>query len=247
MRQQDGGDLGEILGLILFDPKQLRNRVTGQHGIPCQSDDAGLSAEFMGDLGALSLRGSVAPELGGTHRLVIRTESDQPMLLTAHADAGDLGFVRAELLQALSHAAVHRVDPALRMLFQMTGGQAFDQIIGAVSGSENPAAVEVENDGFRALRAAVDTEKIHGAEWVKCGGDDGGADLIGQMQCHGRPAHGVTKGRAAAKFVSSLLQHSARVNTASHRGGGWLASVPTSHEKTSPHQIRRSSHRRIPG
>ena len=59
------------------------------------------------------------------------------------ADAGDLRFVGTDLLQALLHAALHSVDPALWMLLQMPGWQPFDQIISAVPGGEDLAADEV--------------------------------------------------------------------------------------------------------
>ena len=130
MRQQDRLRLREVLRLVLLHPKQLWNGVAGQHRIARQRDHARLAAEMMRDLRALRLRGCIAPQLRRAHGLIVRAERHEAVLLPADADAGDFRFVRAERGQALRHAGVHGVGPRMRMLLQMAGRQAFDQIVG---------------------------------------------------------------------------------------------------------------------
>ena len=65
----------------------------------------------MRDLRALWLGGSIAPQLRRTHRLVISAKRHEAVLLPADADPGDLCFVTADLLQALAHGGIYRVNP----------------------------------------------------------------------------------------------------------------------------------------
>ena len=90
MREQNGRDFGEVVRLVLLQPKQLRDRVAGQHGVAREMNAAGLAAELVRDLLALRCGGSIAPELGWTDHFVVGIENDKAVLLAAHADAGDL-------------------------------------------------------------------------------------------------------------------------------------------------------------
>src|SRR6266852_2376225 len=92
MRQEDGGELVKVFGLVIFEPKDLRSRVAGQHRVADGADRRLGAAEFRGDFLALGGRRSVAPEFGRSNdfaRLIERNETVllplTPMALTSEA------------------------------------------------------------------------------------------------------------------------------------------------------------------
>ncbi len=159
VRQQDGLGFGKVLRLLLLHPHDLGDGVAGQHGIAGEVNDAGLTAEFVGDLRTLCLGGGIAPQLGRADDLVLGIEGDEAVLLTADADAADVFFLGADLLEALFDAGLHRLQPDLGILFQVPRRQAWDEAVVLAAAGQDLAAVEVQNDGLSALGAAVDAEK----------------------------------------------------------------------------------------
>jgi len=159
--EQDGTDLFEMIGFVLLQPEELGNGVTGQHRVPGAGDEPLFSAEGGRELIALNDSRGIAPELGGTDHLIVRIKNDEAVLLTAHPDAADFGATIAELIEATRDRRFHRRDPVRRVLFEMTGGQAGDQLIRLRGLGHDGAALEIEHHGFGALGSAVDTDVKH--------------------------------------------------------------------------------------
>ena len=62
--------------------------------------------------------------------------------------------------KTFADGVVDGIQPDLRLLFEMTGRQAFDQAVGGGCAGEERTGFDVERDRFGALRAAVDAEAI---------------------------------------------------------------------------------------
>ena len=159
MRQEDGGKLVKVFGLVLFEPKDLRSRVAGQHRVADGADRPLGAAEFRGDFLALGGSRSVAPEFGRSNHFARLIERNETVLLTAHPDGPDLGGAGLGLPQRLPHGAGRRLAPGVRMLLLGPWRQTGDQIVCLRRGGEDFAIARVHDQGLGRLRAAVDADE----------------------------------------------------------------------------------------
>ena len=161
MRQGDMGELGEIRGLVLLQPKNLWRGEAGQNVISRESDCFFTTTELGADFIALGGGRSVAPEFGGADDLVIGIERHEAVLLTGDAYACDLGFAGTEIGKDFLHGLREGIPPDGGILLEVAGGQSLYQPIGCAGGGDDFSGITVEGDGFQALRAAVDAEGDH--------------------------------------------------------------------------------------
>ena len=101
-----------------------------------------------------------AEELGETEGLDV--EDDEPVLLTAHADATHFASAIAQCCDTGGHRRLRRRKPVLRMLLEMSGGQAGNEIVGLRGMRHDFSRGEVKDHRFGALGAAVDSKVKHG-------------------------------------------------------------------------------------
>ena len=87
------------------------------------------------------------------------------MLLPAHTDRTHVLLPVAELRHAVAHRLVHGIQPHLRVLLHVPGGQPLDHSISAGGKGKDLARFQVQRDRLCALRAAIDTEGDHGEDW----------------------------------------------------------------------------------
>jgi len=115
--EEDGGSLLPVLGFILTNPEDLRRRVTGKHGVAGEFHDLGLSSEGVGQLGAFSGGGGIAPEFGRADDLILGIEKNQSVLLAADTDSGNFRATGSELLENLSVSPQSVPEPSIYALF----------------------------------------------------------------------------------------------------------------------------------
>jgi hypothetical protein len=84
-------------------------------------------------------------------------QNNQPMLLTAHTDTAHLLFPVPQLIQHAANGRAGRFRPCVRMLLQMTDGQARDQFVALLRLGKNFAGFHIESDGLGALGATIDS------------------------------------------------------------------------------------------
>ena len=162
MRQQNGGEFGEIFDFVPLQPENFRRGEAGRNRVAGERDQPRRAAELIGQDLAFLRRGSVAPQLGRPHHGVLLVERHQPMLLAAHANASDFLFPVAELLCTRRHRGVHRMNPIRRILLEMPRRQSVDHPVFLRGMRDDRAAVGVEDDALGALGAAVKAEEKHG-------------------------------------------------------------------------------------
>ena len=83
------------------------------------------------------------------------------MLLSTDSDGADLVFSFADLGETSLNRLVHRVDPDPGVLLHVPIGQTRDQGVILLRSRQSSARLEVDDDGFCALRAAIDTDVEH--------------------------------------------------------------------------------------
>ena len=161
MRQGDMGELGEICGLVLLQPKNLWRGKAGQNIISREGDCFFTTSELDADFVALGGSGGVAPELGGADDSVIGIERHEAVLLTGDAYAGNLGFAGTEIGKDFLHGLREGIPPDGGILLEVAGGQSLYQPIGCAGGGDDFSGITVESDSFQALRATINAEGDH--------------------------------------------------------------------------------------
>ncbi|MDB6125640.1 MAG: hypothetical protein JWQ71_4633, partial [Pedosphaera sp.] len=128
----------------------------GQDSI-AQGFDGGFGAsKFFGDFIALSHRGGVAPELGGTDDFAFVIQGNEPMLLAADADGFDFGSAGLSGAQGLANGTAGGVAPGMRVLLLCAGREVGDQIVNLRGGGKDFAVLGVHHQYLGGLRAAID-------------------------------------------------------------------------------------------
>jgi hypothetical protein len=111
---------------------------------------------LLGELASLGGGGGIAPELGRADGLAIFVEDDGAVLLAGDANTPD--GARVELGADLGGDRGHGVEPGLWMLFEMTPGQARDDVVARAGACEDPLCGGVDDQGLAALSADIEAE-----------------------------------------------------------------------------------------
>jgi len=157
MGQQHGGQTLVMLGLMLFEPENLRCREAGQHGIAQQPDGLFLAPEPFHDLFAFGGGGGVTPQFGRADHLAVLVQRDEPVLLAADPDGLDLGSRGLGLTQRPPNRRRGGVTPGVRVLFLGAGGQVGQEVVLLGGGGQDAAVAGVNDQRLGGLRAAVHT------------------------------------------------------------------------------------------
>ena len=83
------------------------------------------------------------------------------MLLSAGADGADFVFSVADLFETILDCLIHGIDPDGRILLHMPIRQAGDQFVVLLRGRQYSTGLKIDDDGFSALRAAINTDVEH--------------------------------------------------------------------------------------
>ena len=83
------------------------------------------------------------------------------MLLSADSDGADLVLSFADLGETSLNRLVHRVDPDPGVLLHVPIGQTRDQVVILLRGCQNSTRLQIDDNGFCALRTAIDANVEH--------------------------------------------------------------------------------------
>jgi hypothetical protein len=159
VRKKDGGELGEILWLMLFQPKYLAGGEAGEDGVANGLDSGFGAPEGGGDIGTFLGGGGVAPELRGPDNLTGLVERDEAMLLAADPDGDDVGAAGLGGLERRFDGLAGGVDPVLRTLFLDARREVRNQVVRGGSGTEDLAIAGVHNKRLGGLGSGINANK----------------------------------------------------------------------------------------
>ena len=169
MRQQHGGEAGEILGLVVLEPENLRDGEAGENGVAHGLTRALEAAELRGKFLALGDGGGVAPELGGADDFAGLVQRHKAMLLAADADGLHLGGGGLRGLERGLDGFGSRVAPGVRVLLLRAGREVREEVVSGGRAAEDLARLGVHDEGFGGLRAGINADEECSHRSKKCG------------------------------------------------------------------------------
>ena len=104
-----------VLRFVVAHPERLSEREVGERRIASQLDQA-IDPERMGKLSHLRLSALIAPDNGGADDLVLLIQQNSAVHLAGEADASDIIFADAGLLQYVAYRELAGLPPVLRIL-----------------------------------------------------------------------------------------------------------------------------------
>jgi len=157
--KQDGAGPVEVLRFILFEPKNLRRRVTGQHRVASLLNQPGLAAKGFRKLIALRGSGDVSHHnFAGRMTSSFSSRTTSPSLLPAHSDSADLSPAFSNRGEAGLYGGIESPGPALRLLLQVPRRQPLDQAVAFDRRSDDLPRSGVEDHALGALGSAVNSK-----------------------------------------------------------------------------------------